>query len=537
MILKYVLFIVGGILGAIVLFSLFMNYIFNLQKKASLSMNRNARKLMDKSVKGKAEILSVNMGNQVVTLGVHRYLQVFIDLKVTSENKGEFKTRIKTRISEVKLPQYQPGAVFDVRFNPDNPNEIAFESEIQEIVKAKKEEEQQREKKSKSRGIPAVYFLAAISALCLLLGFKLFDYFPELFAPDQINQAFVYKVDGKKFLLTNTSKENKSCIYVSQFPNVKKPWENFISQSPVISNKNRTAILGLSDNNIWAYSMNPELGLHSLDPVSLKIKHKKEDIFKQKPELNKKIAKPNAHVINYHFVYDDVRQKLAVQDQAGYRYLIDPENLTVKTEEEYKIPMSPEQEVCDYSVEYNFNYLDFEGNSRQRITYRNSYGDRITNEDYSFTDPAFLIETNKERMYEYFKKQAVKYKKLYNLTKDEYAKEKYRRKHIDAQSRCESITELNELWHRNTLLQPSEDVFFILDKESKQEDQYSLLYKFRIHTINEEEVDIEEEWKVSLRQNKEDEDADFVFSDYIDNKLTLVRGNKVYPIDIETGKY
>jgi hypothetical protein len=80
-------------------------------------------------------------------------------------------------------------------------------------------------------------------------------------------------------------------------------------------------------------------------------------------------------------------------------------------------------------------------------------------------------------------------------------------------------------------------VFFILDKESKQEDQYSLLYKFRIHTINEEEVDIEEEWKVSLGQDKENEDTEFIFADYIDNKLTLVRGNKVYPIDIETGKY
>lgn len=75
-----------------------------------------------------ARILNLEMGGMTVTVGVHRQLQVVLSLEVHRQGAAPYAARLTTLISELQIPQLQPGAWVRVRLDPSNPARLALES-------------------------------------------------------------------------------------------------------------------------------------------------------------------------------------------------------------------------------------------------------------------------------------------------------------------------------------------------------------------------------------------------------------------------
>jgi hypothetical protein len=97
------------------------------------------------------------------------------------------------------------------------------------------------------------------------------------------------------------------------------------------------ALLGYSKGKVWMFSIDPEVGLHYRDPVTLEVKEAWPALSK-KPGLGTlKLAQPDWPLISQYFAYDWLLQKLVLTDEAGFRYNLDPETFVLTLKED-KMP-------------------------------------------------------------------------------------------------------------------------------------------------------------------------------------------------------
>jgi hypothetical protein len=68
-----------------------------------------------------ATIRQIDMGGMTVTTGVSRELEVILGLDVAPENAAPFSTTMTTMISELHIPQYQPGKRLKIKYDPTDP--------------------------------------------------------------------------------------------------------------------------------------------------------------------------------------------------------------------------------------------------------------------------------------------------------------------------------------------------------------------------------------------------------------------------------
>jgi hypothetical protein len=84
-------------------------------------------RILQTGTPARAQILQVQMGGMTVTTGVHRRLEVVITMQVQPPNGAPYTTQIKTLVSELNIPQVQPGAWVQVRIDPTNPHRVVIE--------------------------------------------------------------------------------------------------------------------------------------------------------------------------------------------------------------------------------------------------------------------------------------------------------------------------------------------------------------------------------------------------------------------------
>lgn len=89
--------------------------------------NSDAKELLQKGVPSAATIKDIEMGGSVITMGVDRRIQVILPITVTPEGSSPFDTVITPYISELKIPQFQPGKQIQVRYDPADSSRVAFE--------------------------------------------------------------------------------------------------------------------------------------------------------------------------------------------------------------------------------------------------------------------------------------------------------------------------------------------------------------------------------------------------------------------------
>jgi len=82
--------------------------------------------------------------------------------------------------------------------------------------------------------------------------------------------------------------------------------------------------LGYTPDHLWFYSVEKEVGFHSLDPLTLKTKTTKEKLFEKNAPLLKTLANPKWYEISRYFLVDPIHNRLQFTDNQGYTYMINP---------------------------------------------------------------------------------------------------------------------------------------------------------------------------------------------------------------------
>lgn len=94
-------------------------------------MNKAAaeqQRLLREGIQAGARLHAVQMGGMTMTVGVHRHLQLVLQLEVQPPGRPPYPATITTMVSELQIPQLQPGAQLSVRIDPRNPMNIALEA-------------------------------------------------------------------------------------------------------------------------------------------------------------------------------------------------------------------------------------------------------------------------------------------------------------------------------------------------------------------------------------------------------------------------
>jgi hypothetical protein len=117
---------IGGILIAIVVLAGAAFTVWRVIGGLTKTAREEAR-ILQTGMPARAQILQVQMGGMTVTTGVHRRLEVIISLQVQPPNGAPYMTQVKTLVSELNIPQIQPGAWAQVRIDPMNPQKVAIE--------------------------------------------------------------------------------------------------------------------------------------------------------------------------------------------------------------------------------------------------------------------------------------------------------------------------------------------------------------------------------------------------------------------------
>lgn len=117
--------VVGLVITIVVVAGVFFTLykVFGGMKRA----NQERERLLREGIQASARVLSVQMGGMTMTVGVHRHLQLQINLEVQPAGHPPYQTTLTTMISELQLPQIQPGVMLTIRYDRQNPSKVALE--------------------------------------------------------------------------------------------------------------------------------------------------------------------------------------------------------------------------------------------------------------------------------------------------------------------------------------------------------------------------------------------------------------------------
>jgi hypothetical protein len=90
--------------------------------------NAERERLLREGMQAPARILSVAMGGMTMTVGVHRHLQLKLTVEVQPSHRPAYQAVVTTMISELQIPQVQPGLAATVRYDPNDPSKVVLES-------------------------------------------------------------------------------------------------------------------------------------------------------------------------------------------------------------------------------------------------------------------------------------------------------------------------------------------------------------------------------------------------------------------------
>jgi hypothetical protein len=90
--------------------------------------NAERERLLREGIQARARILNVQMGGMTMTVGVHRHLQLKLTIEVQPPSGSPYQTVLTTMVSELQIPQVQPGVEAVVRYDRNDPSKVALEA-------------------------------------------------------------------------------------------------------------------------------------------------------------------------------------------------------------------------------------------------------------------------------------------------------------------------------------------------------------------------------------------------------------------------
>lgn len=85
------------------------------------------QRLLRDGVQASAQVLGVQMGGMTMIVHGHRHLQLQLSVKVHAPGRPPYVASMQPMISELQIPQVQPGAMLTVRVDRQNPMVLALE--------------------------------------------------------------------------------------------------------------------------------------------------------------------------------------------------------------------------------------------------------------------------------------------------------------------------------------------------------------------------------------------------------------------------
>lgn len=116
---SWIIGIVGAVIGLLV--------VFRVVGKL-LKGQAQDKQLLQTGAKGSAKVLSVQATGASVSYGGHRQPQVAMALEVHPAGGQPYQAQLVTYVSELQIPQIQPGAVLQIRYDHRNPQSLAIEA-------------------------------------------------------------------------------------------------------------------------------------------------------------------------------------------------------------------------------------------------------------------------------------------------------------------------------------------------------------------------------------------------------------------------
>ena len=118
---------VVGIGITVVVFVSVMFFVFRLFRGLAKAQARN-QELLQNGIPAPARVASVQMGGMTVTTGVSRNLQLVIALQVYPQGGQPYQAQMTTMVSELQVPQVQPGSWVQIRYDRNNAQRMALEA-------------------------------------------------------------------------------------------------------------------------------------------------------------------------------------------------------------------------------------------------------------------------------------------------------------------------------------------------------------------------------------------------------------------------
>jgi len=115
--------VIGVTLLSLVLVVVVVRRVFGGLSRASAQRER----LLREGTPAPATIVNLGMGRMTMQVGVHRHLEVQLLVQVEPPDRSPWQATLATMISELQVPQLQPGARIQVRYDPRDPSQLALE--------------------------------------------------------------------------------------------------------------------------------------------------------------------------------------------------------------------------------------------------------------------------------------------------------------------------------------------------------------------------------------------------------------------------
>lgn len=151
-------------------------------------------------------------------------------------------------------------------------------------------------------------------------------------------------------------------------------------------------IVAVTDDKLWLYSIDPELGLHSRNPKTLDVITKEADIAQLKGFA---FARPEWSRIADFYAYDFDKKHIVVTDLQGVHYVFDPAKSKLEVTEDDMPDLDWHKDYLNSSAYFaKDDYVSFDGrDDRKKLVWR---GEDSTGE-LSFLRPELFIDGSESR--------------------------------------------------------------------------------------------------------------------------------------------
>lgn len=402
---------------------------------------------------------------------------------------------------------------------------------------------------------------------------------------DDIIKARIYSYNNKNYLVmlesvfqATSKKGGQGITTITGFNEQRISVYNISDGSLVIRKKTGKAItfpivfLGCTKGNLWFYT--PIEGVHSLDPETLEIKVKQDDILEKSPELRNNLATCEWYQLPQYFQFNEIKQQIILTDNKGFRYFLDTDSLlTTKILSVYHPLESRYNKPFEKSITFPEPHLYMKGDLRTQIEVEGT----ILAPDLTFLEGEFIVDRNPARIIEgidnrlsfmMIKAEDI-YPKILSLNslnggrgprwgeklRDSLNKLEHARYNLEADiketEKCR--TEIQQSGHNinyTQLLSPDTKNFFVFHKASTAKDAQVIISRIQMRSNNE----MNELWSTEIPRlffnpsaasettifkevfSKGSPEFRFSHFDISGNNLIIVWMLHVHCIDIVTGK-